>query len=538
MRNDTQTINVFRIRWISVPLAVGCFVVLVALTIICEWLFGIKILARFSPTDSTMKVNSSLIFLLFGLGLLFNNSENQRAQTTAIVLTLCGMTIALLTLSQYIFGFDLGIDELFARDNPNPLITSSPGRMSPLVAINFLLIGTALLLWRKTGKNNYRPSEYFALVALFMPVIVIVGYIFSAASLYSFTTVTGVALFTAILYIILLAGILAIHNERGFTTILLSRTRGGLVLRFLLPSSLIALILLYYLSVRSARAGLISEDLVVPLGILTSGAVIAFLIWRSAKLLYDADFKEKQTFAELQNAYRTAEEANRAKDEFISVVSHELRTPLNSILGWVRIIKDDASEANIRRAFEVIRRQSENQLQLIEDLLDTSRIISGKMRLEIKPLEIENVVMEAVETVRPAAAAKNIALIYENPDAPKMLPGDAERLQQVFWNLLANAVKFTPRDGTIRIRLAHDDSNVRITITDTGDGIDADFMPFVFERFRQSDNSTSRRSGGLGLGLSLVRNIIELHGGEVTAHSDGRGKGSRFTVRLPFRESQ
>jgi len=538
MKNYDQTINVVRVRGISVPLAIGCFVALTALVIICEWLFGIKIIALFSPTDASMKLNSAVIFLLFGVSLLLNNAENARAQTAANALTAFGMIIAALTLSQYIFGIDLGIDEFVVRDNPNPNITSSPGRMSPLVAVNFLLTGTALLLWRITGKNNYRPSEYFALGALFIPVVAITGYIFSASALYSFATVTGVALFTAILFLILLKGILAVHNERGFTTILLSRTRGGLVLRFLLPSSLIALILLYWTSVNAARNGFISEDLVVPLGILSSGAVIAFLIWRSAKLLYDADVKEKQSFAELKNAYQAAEEANRAKDEFISVVSHELRTPLNSILGWVRIIKADASEKNVRRAFEVISRQSENQLQLIEDLLDTSRIISGKMRLEIKPLAIRKVISEAIETVRPAAEAKNIRLIFEKPEEVKMIAGDADRLQQVFWNLLANAVKFTPRDGTIRITLAPEGSNVRVTIADTGEGIDADFLPYVFERFRQSDNSTSRRSGGLGLGLSLVRNIIELHGGEVSAKSDGRGKGSTFTVRLPVKETQ
>ena len=538
MKTDQQTINVVRIRGFSLPLAIGGFVVFTALVVICEWLFGIRLLARFSPTDSSMKVNASMIFCAFGLALLLKNSESGRAKIAAHVLTASGMVIAALTLAQYVFGFDLGIDELIARDNPNPNITSSPGRMSPLVAVNFLLTGTALLFWRKTGKYNYRLSEYSALVALFMPVIVIVGYIFSAASLYSFTTVTGVALFAALLFIILLAGILAVESERGFTTILLSRTRGGLVLRFLLPSSLIALIVFYWLSFHAARSGLIAEDLVIPLGILTSGAVIAFLIWRSAKLLYDADIKEKQTFAELQNAYQTADEANRAKDDFISVVSHELRTPLNSILGWVRILKADASEQNVRRAFEVIRRQSENQLQLIEDLLDTSRVISGKMRLEIRPLNIEDVVMEAIETVRPAAEAKNINLLYEKPDAAVTLSGDADRLQQVFWNLLANAVKFTPKDGTVRIRLTQDESNALIEISDTGEGIAAEFLPFVFERFRQSDNSTSRRSGGLGLGLSLVRNIIELHGGEVTAESDGRGKGSIFTVRLPIRATQ
>jgi signal transduction histidine kinase len=537
MKDESRTIEPVRVRGFSVPLAIGVFVAFIALVIICEWLFGVKILARFSPTDSSMKVNTAVIFLLYSAGLLLNNSENRQAQTAALVLTAAGMTIAVLTLSQYVFGVDLGIDELIMRDNPNARITSSPGRMSPFVASNFILTGAALLLWRRTAGKNYRPSEYFALAALFMPVVAVTGYIFSATELYSFSSVTGVALFTSILFLILLKGVLAVHNERGFTTILLSETRGGLVLRFLLPSSLVALIFFYWLSAQAARAGLIVPDLVVPLGILSSGAVIAFLIWRSAKLLYDADIKERQTFAELENAYQTAEVASRAKDEFISVVSHELRTPLNSILGWVRIVNADASEENVRRAFEVITRQSENQLQLIEDLLDTSRIISGKMRLDIKPFRIEEVVREAIETVRPAAEAKKINLIFDKPDALSWLSGDPDRLQQVFWNLLANAVKFTPRGGAICVRLSETDAHSQIEVTDTGDGIAAEFLPHVFERFRQSDNSATRRSGGLGLGLSLARNIIELHGGEISAKSEGRGKGSTFTVRLPIRET-
>ncbi|HEY0460133.1 MAG TPA: HAMP domain-containing sensor histidine kinase [Pyrinomonadaceae bacterium] len=537
MKNDVQINNVVRIAGVSVPPAIGGFVVFIALVIIFEWLAGVKIIARFSPNDSSMKVNVAIIFLLFGLGLFLNESESPSARIAAKTLTVGGQLIALLTLAQYLFGINLGIDQLIARDNPNAAFTSSPGRMSPFVALNFLLTGTALLLWRKRGKHNKSPREYFALVSLFMPAIVLVGYIFSASELYSFTTVTGIALFTAILFLILLSGILAVHSERGFTTILLSRTRGGLILRLLLPTSLTALILLYWIGVRMSRAGFISEDLVVPLGILGTGAVISFLIWRTARLLYDAEIKEKQTFAALQIAHRAAEEASRAKDEFISVVSHELRTPLNSILGWIKIIENSPGEANTRRAFEVIRRQSENQLQLIEDLLDTSRIITGKMRLEIKPLEIEDVITEAVETVRPAAEAKNINLIFEKSDAVKTLAGDCDRLQQVFWNLLSNSVKFTPRDGEIKIQAWREDSNIKIRIADTGDGIEADFLPFVFERFRQPDNTATHRSGGLGLGLSLVRNIVELHGGAITAESDGRGRGSTFTIRLPIKET-
>ncbi|MBS1792646.1 MAG: HAMP domain-containing histidine kinase [Acidobacteria bacterium] len=534
MSSQSRTISVVRIGWISVPGLVASLIILGGLSIICEWVFGIRLLARFSPTDSSMKFNTSLVFLIYGLSFLCRQSEIVALQRIAKTLALIGLAIAALSLSQYLFHYNLGLDELFVRDHPNPDITSSPGRMSPLVAFNFLLTGAALLLWRRSSEKNFRPAEFLGIAGLVIPVIVTLGYLFSASSLYSFSSVTGVALITSLLFLVLHVGILAVFSEHGPMTILLSRTRGGRILRFLLPTSLGALILFDWLSLRATRAGLISEALVIPLGTIASGGVIALLIWRSARLLYEADQKEKQSFVELQNAYRTAEEANRMKDLFISVVSHELRTPLNAILGWVRIVRVQPTEENKRRALEVIGRQSENQLRLVEDLLDISRIISGKMRLEIHPVELENVVAEALETIRPAAVARNIEIEWKKPPETVALEADGDRLQQVFWNLFSNAVKFTQPGGKMSVALTTDGEIARIVVADTGQGIDAAFLPFVFDRFRQSDVSASRRSGGLGLGLSLVRSIVELHGGTVAAESAGAGRGAAFTVELPI----
>ena len=536
MTENNESINVVKIGAVSLPAAIAAFISFIGFVIIIEWTFGIKIVAHLSPTDSSMKVNTAVVFLLFGLSLLFNQSASDLARKSAKALAFGGLIIAALTLSQYIFGINLGIDELLFRDNPHADITSSPGRMSPLVALNFLLTGASLLFWRYETKKNNRPSEYLGLAAIVIPFIVTLGYLFSATSLYSFTTVTGVALITAILFIILQIGILAVYNQQGLATILLSDTRGGVVLRFLLPSSLGGLILFDWLIWRASRAGFFSENLVVPLGTIISGTVIAILIWRSAKLLYYADIKEKQSFEKLQTAYQAAEEANRSKDEFISIVSHELRTPLNAILGWMQIIKLDSSEENMRCALEVVKRQSENQLRLVEDLLDTSRVISGKMRLELETLQIESIIAEAIDSIRPAADAKNIELILETKLELKNTRGDKARLLQVFWNLLSNSVKFTPNGGVVKIELRQEAAIIKINISDTGEGIEADLLPFVFDRFRQSENSNSRRTGGLGLGLSLVKNIIELHGGSIKAQSDGIGKGATFTIYLPHSE--
>jgi signal transduction histidine kinase len=237
-----------------------------------------------------------------------------------------------------------------------------------------------------------------------------------------------------------------------------------------------------------------------------------------------------------QAARQQAEEANRTKDEFLATLSHELRTPLNAILGWVQVLragKLDAAAAT--RALETIERNARAQAQLIADLLDVSRIITGKLRLDFKPVELRRIIDSTLESVRPAADAKGILLdISVSPLASPVL-GDTDRLQQVIWNLLSNAIKFTSRGGRVEVRLHEAGGNAVIRVSDTGIGIRPDFLPYVFDRFRQAEGSITRTHGGLGLGLSIVRHLIELHGGTVEVESEGEGLGAAFTVRLPLR---
>lgn len=237
---------------------------------------------------------------------------------------------------------------------------------------------------------------------------------------------------------------------------------------------------------------------------------------------------------EILRAKRAAEEATRAKDEFLAVVSHELRTPLTAILGWARMLQTGKlDEATAGRAMDAIERNAESQNQLIGDLLDFSRIISGKIRLDVGRVELAPLVEAAADVVRPAAEAKGIRL--QSVLDPKAGPvsGDPERLQQVLWNLLSNAVKFTPKGGRVQVRLARVNSSVEITVSDTGQGISAEFLPYVFERFRQADHTTTRRQAGLGLGMAITKHIVELHGGTVRAESPGEGQGATFVLRLP-----
>ena len=232
---------------------------------------------------------------------------------------------------------------------------------------------------------------------------------------------------------------------------------------------------------------------------------------------------------------KEVEEANRAKDEFLATLSHELRTPLNAIFGWSKMLTEGKlDEKSQRRAVETIHRNAHAQTQLINDILDVSRIITGKLKLEVSPIELESVVESAVESVLPAAQAKDIRLSRVLDPGKSVISGDPNRLQQIIWNLLSNAVKFTPPAGRVEIRLARADSHVEIIVSDNGIGISPKILPHVFDRFKQADSATTRQHGGLGLGLAIVRHLVEMHGGTVEAESGGEAQGSTFTVKLPL----
>jgi signal transduction histidine kinase/CheY-like chemotaxis protein len=240
-------------------------------------------------------------------------------------------------------------------------------------------------------------------------------------------------------------------------------------------------------------------------------------------------------YREAKEAAARAEEATRAKDEFLSIVSHELRTPLNAILGWCHMMTTmrDTNPGIVERGLQVITRNAKAQVTIIEDILEMSRIITGKFRLSVHPVDLQSVVAAAAESVRPTATARGLSLEAELPTGVVVL-GDPDRLQQVVWNLLSNAIKFTPQGGEIRVTLTEADGSAFLTVTDNGQGIQEQDLSFVFDRFRQVDSSPTRAKGGLGLGLAIVRHLVEAHGGRVQARSDGLGKGAVFEVELPL----
>jgi PAS domain S-box-containing protein len=238
---------------------------------------------------------------------------------------------------------------------------------------------------------------------------------------------------------------------------------------------------------------------------------------------------------ENERLYRQAEESSRLKEEFLATISHELRTPLSAILGWARMLRlGQLSPENSAKALDTIERNARAQAQLVDDLLDVSRIITGKLRMDVRPSDPNSFIDAAVEAVKPAAEAKGVRIQKVVDTGPISIPGDPVRLQQVVWNLLSNAIKFTPRGGRVQIRSERVNSHLEIVVSDTGQGISSDFLPHVFDRFRQADQKTSRQHGGMGLGLAIVRHLVEMHGGTVSANSDGEGKGATFTVMLPI----
>jgi PAS domain S-box-containing protein len=244
---------------------------------------------------------------------------------------------------------------------------------------------------------------------------------------------------------------------------------------------------------------------------------------------------ERERLLEAERVARAeAERASRVKDDFVAMVSHELRTPLNAILGWTQLMaRTQHDPAVIARGLEVVARNTRLQAQLISDLLDISRIVSGKLQLDVRSVDFRSIVGQAIEPIEDEARSKGVEIVQELHEGTAPVSGDASRLQQIVWNLVSNAIKFTPRGGCVRVSLDFSSARARLEVADNGAGIRPDFLPRVFDRFHQADRSITRRYGGLGLGLSIVKHLVELHGGEVSASSEGEGRGATFTVTLP-----
>jgi signal transduction histidine kinase/CheY-like chemotaxis protein len=412
-----------------------------------------------------------------------------------------------------------------------------------------LAVGAALVLFDRSSPRRERPEQMLVLAASFLPLRALVGHVYTWLEA---GTLGGPHLLTPmeiVATVLLCVAALFVAPDRGFMRVVIGDQSAGFVARrllaasFLIPPVVGAFVLGIFDWLRSDDPAAVGSAFVA----LTMAGAATISAWTSVRLdaidavrlaaegaRTSAEAERTRLLEREQSARIDLERANRAKDEFIATVSHELRTPISAVLGWARLLRTGKLDAAASaRAVEVIERSAAAQAQLVDDLLDVSRVERGELRLYVRPVDLLAVVEAAVEAVRPAASARGTAITVELDPAAGSVVGDPARLQQVTWNLLSNAIKFTPHGGRVQVRLARAGEHAALSVRDDGVGIEAGFLPHVFERFRQADSSRTRAFGGLGLGLAIVRHLVEAHGGTVEAASEGAGKGATFTVLLP-----
>jgi signal transduction histidine kinase/CheY-like chemotaxis protein len=525
--------------------------------VLAGWVGRVEGLVRLLPGFVPMRPNTALCLLLVGLAVALRAPRGARglARQSARALAAVVVVLAGASLIEQVFRAELGVDQLLFLV-PAVGGDAHPGRMPAFVAAALVLLGLATLGLDAERPSGSRPAQALALLAGLVPLQALVSYAYGAQAQRGASPFTQVAPHAGVGLAALVAAVLLARPEHGFMRLLASAGPGGTVARrLLLPVVLLPIGLGWMFLVGGLRLGqyeaLVGASFVVVSAIVTGVAVV----WRNAREVHRADEErgrvedllraerewlrglqaERQTLLEREQVARAeAERASRAKDEFIATLSHELRTPLNSVLGWARLLRSGRlDDAGLKQAVEAIERGATTQAQIVDDLLDVSRIVRGQLRLDVRPVDLRPVIEAAVDTVRPAAQAREIAIEVAVPARACPVSGDAGRLQQIAWNLLANAIKFTPPGGRVQVTLEALPDAVQLAVTDDGQGIPSEFLPHLFERFRQLDSSTTRAHGGLGLGLAIVRHLVEAHGGTVAGDSPGPGKGSTFRVRLP-----
>jgi signal transduction histidine kinase len=497
------------------------------------WALDIDVL-KSGGGNITMKANSALAMLAAGLSLWALASGSQWIRPMGVACAVLSGAVGTATLSQHVFGWNLGIDELLFVEPPGAAATASPNRMGPNASLSFSLYSVALLYLYRADPARVARAQMLAAIGTVLAVLPIVGYAYGAEELYQLARLSGIALHTAIALLILAIGILAARPHEGPVAVLVSRGAGGMVARRLVIPSLVLPALLGYAWLSGARAGLYDIGMEASLSVTSLAVILWVVIWRTSVLLDRVD-RERAAALENERAARAdAEQATRLKDEFLAALSHELRTPLNAVLGWTSLLQQGTIPAEqTTRATQMIARNGERLGRLVEDLLDISRIASGHLTLRMERVDMNEVVDGALAALAPAAAARNITLEWSASDEAVVVAGEAARLEQIVRNLLSNSIKFTDAGGSVSVAAKTIDGTVELRVTDTGCGIDPAFLPYVFDRFRQGDSSSTRPHEGLGLGLSIVRELTLLHGGNAVASSGGTGRGTSVTITLP-----
>jgi signal transduction histidine kinase len=515
-----------------------CSALLVAVgtTVIVGWAYDIEPFKAVWANIS-MKANTALCLFAAGISLNAVRARGFVAALGRVAAAFAGI-VALATLSEHAIGWNLGIDELLFRDDPDATATASPGRMGLHASTSLTLGSIALLNLYRGSVRGAALAQLLGAAIVALALVPIVGYMYGAEQLYALARYTGIALHTALAMLVLGLGVLLARSDVGPVAPLTAATPHASMARRLLVPALVTPILFCYMRVQGERQGLYDVGLGSALVAVTIILVLTGAIWRNTVVTTRREREiERERDALLQReraAREAAEQAGRTKDEFIATLSHELRTPLNAILGWLHLLQANVvSEARRVQATDVVARNAGVLRGLVEDLLDISRMNAGHLEIARDPVVVASVIDAAVDVVMPLAADKNIQLdVTVAPNLPTVT-GDAPRLQQVLVNLLTNAIKFSQDHGAVGVTVAAAGDHVRIEVADSGEGIDPDFLPHLFERFRQGDSSLTRPHGGLGLGLAIAKHLAELHGGTITSASEGKGRGATFTLELP-----
>jgi signal transduction histidine kinase len=513
----------------------GC-VSIIAAIVLLGWVLDEPRLTGFYGSI-TMKTNAAIGLLLCGAAVWsFGRVPAPVTSTWGGLAAIIGG----LTLFEHVSGWDLHIDQALFTEPMGAAATASPNRMGPNGSTGLVLAGVALMLLARGTEASIRRAQKLVMVGLVLALLAVAGYLYGAAQLYAVAQYTGIALHTALALIILHTGVLALRCNAGPMALFASDgPEGTLLRRMAMPITLLPLALGYV--VLTGRQGEL-YDRGLAFAIFASALVLVLwmTVWQTARSIAAADRQRRvaeqdrdELLVRERRARDEAERANTLKDQFIATLSHELRTPLNVMLGWTQVLEGGGPPDAQARAAAVVARNGRLLARLVEDLLDISRATAGQFDIVREPMSMNSAAQAAIDAMSPAAAEKGVLLTSSLRASPDVIEADAARLQQVVWNLLSNAVKFTPAGGRVEVRTETGDGEVVLTVTDTGRGFDAGFAPHIFEPFRQADASTQREHGGLGLGLSIARHLIELHGGRISATSDGLERGATFTVRLP-----
>lgn len=578
------------------PLIASVGSMLVACLTLVGWIADDTLLASGFVGGYRMSPLTMLGLLAGGAALALQLSPpvEAQAQRLARALALAVLALGGLALTDILVGATPGFEQQgFARLFGYADAALIKGA-SPQAALSLLFLGTALLLLDYDSRRARMQVYLSSSVALLIGALALLGYGFGASSLYEMTPTRAVSINAAAAVILLALGTLSARMEGRLLAILTGDNLSGLVARRLLAAAVSVPLLLALVAIVGERVGRYDSAFGAALLIVLNIAIFLALIWRSVEMLHQVETEQQQAEAALQRAYqsleqrvqeRTAElaiandglkreiaereriEQERArllvseqaarqqaendsclKDEFLNTVSHELRAPLNTVRGWIALLRaGQLSEAETERALATVERGGRELDQRVNDLLDVSRLVSGRLHLQLRPVELPPIIEAVVESSQAAAASKGIELQTQIDAQAGAVWGDAQRLQQIVWNLVSNAIKFTPAGGQVSIAVQTSGApsatgeageRVEIVVRDTGAGITSDLLPFVFDHFRQADGSRTRGQRGLGVGLTIVRHLVEMHGGSVQIESSGAGAGVTSTVRLPAIKAQ